>query len=152
MRRRGIPVALATDGPGSNNSQDMLETLKAACLLQKVANLDAMALPAGRRGLDGVPRRRGGVRPAGPDRFAGGRQERPTWRLSDLNTPFATPVRQAGLRAGLQCWRTARWTRAIVDGELLMRGKQVLCVDEEALLAEAWEACGRGCSSGRGLW
>ena len=31
----GIPVALASDGPGSNNRQDMFEVLKATILLQK---------------------------------------------------------------------------------------------------------------------
>jgi 5-methylthioadenosine/S-adenosylhomocysteine deaminase len=43
-RRRGIPVALASDGPGSNNSQDMLEVLKTTACLQKVGSLDAQAL------------------------------------------------------------------------------------------------------------
>jgi len=43
-RRRGIPTALATDGPGSNNSQDMLEVLKFTACLQKVGTLDATAL------------------------------------------------------------------------------------------------------------
>jgi 5-methylthioadenosine/S-adenosylhomocysteine deaminase len=43
-RRRGIPTALATDGPGSNNSQDMLEVLKFTACLQKVDQLDATAL------------------------------------------------------------------------------------------------------------
>ena len=42
--KRKIPVALATDGPGSNNSQDMLEVLKFTACLQKVDTLDATAL------------------------------------------------------------------------------------------------------------
>jgi len=44
LLKAGVPVALATDGPGSNNSQDMLETLKFAACGQKVATLDATAL------------------------------------------------------------------------------------------------------------
>jgi 5-methylthioadenosine/S-adenosylhomocysteine deaminase len=44
MRQKGITVALASDGAGSNNRQDMFEVLKAAVLLQKVHRLDAMAL------------------------------------------------------------------------------------------------------------
>jgi 5-methylthioadenosine/S-adenosylhomocysteine deaminase len=44
MRERNIPVALATDGPGSNNSQDMLEVLKTTALLHKVSSLNAMVL------------------------------------------------------------------------------------------------------------
>jgi cytosine/adenosine deaminase-related metal-dependent hydrolase len=47
LRRAGIPVGLGTDGPASNDSQNMLEAVKTAALLQKVARLDARALTAG---------------------------------------------------------------------------------------------------------
>ncbi len=43
-RKMGIPVALGTDGPGSNNSQDMMEVLKATACLQKVYSRDAMII------------------------------------------------------------------------------------------------------------
>ena len=43
-RKRNIPIALATDGPGSNNSQDMLEVLKFTPCLQKVSMLNAAAV------------------------------------------------------------------------------------------------------------
>lgn len=42
--KKGINVALATDGPGSNNSQDMLEVLKFTACLQKLRTLDAAAI------------------------------------------------------------------------------------------------------------
>jgi 5-methylthioadenosine/S-adenosylhomocysteine deaminase len=44
LREQGVTVALASDGPGSNNSQNMMETLKFTACLQKVGTLDAMAL------------------------------------------------------------------------------------------------------------
>jgi 5-methylthioadenosine/S-adenosylhomocysteine deaminase len=46
LRAAGIPVALGTDGSASNDSQNMLEAVKAAALLQKVARLDPTALTA----------------------------------------------------------------------------------------------------------
>jgi 5-methylthioadenosine/S-adenosylhomocysteine deaminase len=47
LRRAGIPVGIGTDGAASNDSQNMLEAVKAAALLQKVARLDPRALTAG---------------------------------------------------------------------------------------------------------
>jgi 5-methylthioadenosine/S-adenosylhomocysteine deaminase len=46
LRRAGVPVGIGTDGSASNDSQNMLEALKAAALLQKVTHLDPRALSA----------------------------------------------------------------------------------------------------------
>jgi 5-methylthioadenosine/S-adenosylhomocysteine deaminase len=66
LRGAGLPVGIGTDGAASNDSQNMLEAVKAAALLQKVARLDpraatasdvlAMATVEGARalGLDGT--------------------------------------------------------------------------------------------------
>jgi 5-methylthioadenosine/S-adenosylhomocysteine deaminase len=47
LRGAGIPVGIGTDGAASNDSQNMLEAVKAAALLQKVARLDPRAVTAG---------------------------------------------------------------------------------------------------------
>jgi 5-methylthioadenosine/S-adenosylhomocysteine deaminase len=44
LRHAGIAVGLGTDGAASNDSQNMLEAIKAAALLQKVTRLDARAM------------------------------------------------------------------------------------------------------------
>ncbi|WKY46888.1 amidohydrolase [Eubacteriaceae bacterium ES3] len=46
MIRSGVTVSLGVDGAASNNSQDMIELMKSASLLQKVHNLDPTAMTA----------------------------------------------------------------------------------------------------------
>jgi cytosine/adenosine deaminase-related metal-dependent hydrolase len=51
----GLTIGLATDGSGSNNCQDMLETLKFSALLQKVGRMDPSCVLA-QRALDWATR------------------------------------------------------------------------------------------------
>lgn len=46
MIKAGMTVSLGVDGAASNNSQDMIELMKSASLLQKVHNLDPTAMTA----------------------------------------------------------------------------------------------------------
>jgi 5-methylthioadenosine/S-adenosylhomocysteine deaminase len=46
MDRAGLDIGIGVDGAGSNNSQDMIESLKAAALLQKVRAQDASVIDA----------------------------------------------------------------------------------------------------------
>ena len=141
MRRRGIPVALATDGPGSNNNQDMLEVLKTTALSGKVSTLDAMAL---------LPEDviwmacRGGSQAFGQPAFIGSLEvgKKADVVLVDLDTPFAMPVHRVP-SALVYNVNSGSIDTVIVDGRVLMRGKEVIIVDEKAVLAEARAACGR---------
>lgn len=141
MRRRGIIVALATDGPGSNNSQDMLEVLKTAALSGKVSTLDAMAL---------LPEDvlwmacRGGAYAFGQPHRIGSLEvgKKADLVLVDLDTPFAMPVHRV-TSALVYNVNSGSVNTVIVDGKVLMRNKQVLVVDEKALLAEARAVCER---------
>jgi 5-methylthioadenosine/S-adenosylhomocysteine deaminase len=141
MRQKGITVALGTDGPGSNNSQDMMETLKTTALLHKVNTLDAMIL---------LPEDvlqmvcRGGAESFGlPDRIgsleAGKKAD---VVLVDLNTPFAMPVHRVA-SALVYNINAREVDTVIVNGEILMRHKEILFIDEAALLGEAREACAK---------
>lgn len=141
MHRRGIPVALATDGPGSNNNQDMLEVLKTTCLLHKVSSLDAMIL---------LPEDalwmacRGGAAALGQPDLIGSLEtgKKADLVLVDLDTPLAMPVHKP-VSALVYNLSARDVDTVIVDGRLLMRHKRILFVDEAALLAQAREKCGR---------
>lgn len=139
MRARGITVALASDGPGSNNSQDMLETLKATALLHKVSTLDAQIL---------LPEDvlwmacRGGAVAFGQPHLIGSLEagKKADIVLVDLDTPLAMPVHR--IPSALVYNACARDTdTVIVDGRVLMRRKQITVLDEKALLARARRAC-----------
>ncbi|HHJ06958.1 MAG TPA: amidohydrolase [Anaerolineae bacterium] len=139
MRQRGITVALGTDGPGSNNNQDMMELLKTTALLHKVNTLDAMVL---------LPEDvlqmvcRGGAKAFGLPEQIGSLEvgKKADIALVDLNTPFAMPVHR--VPSALVYNINAREVdTVIVNGEILMRRKKILFVDEDALLSEARKAC-----------
>jgi 5-methylthioadenosine/S-adenosylhomocysteine deaminase len=141
MVQKGITVALGTDGPGSNNSQDMLETLKTTALLHKVNTLNAMILLP-----EAVLRMvcRGGAKAFGLPHEIGSLEvgKKADVVLVDLNTPFAMPVHR--VPSALVYNLNAREVdTVIVNGEILMQRKEILFVDEDALLCEARQACGR---------
>ena len=140
MLKRGITVALATDGPGSNNSQDMLETLKFAACLQKVGTLDATALlPADVLKMAC----QGGARAFGQDGL--GRLEaglKADVVLVDLDSPRMQPVLSVP-SALVYNANGGDVDTVIVDGRVLMLDKQVVCVDEPALLEECRQAARR---------
>jgi 5-methylthioadenosine/S-adenosylhomocysteine deaminase len=141
MLAMGIPVALASDGPGSNNNQDMLEVLKSTALLAKVSTLDAMALlpkdilhMACRAGSQafGQPDQIGSLQPG----------KKADLIMVDLDTPFAMPVHNASSALVYNVSGAAVDT-VFVDGQMLMQHKQILCVDEKAVLEEARIVCQR---------
>lgn len=139
MLRRGIHVALASDGPGSNNDQDMLEVLKTTALLAKVSTRNAMAV---------LPRDvlrmacRGGALAFGLPDSIGALQV--GWKadivLLDLNVPSAVPVHNP-LSAVVYCLNSGAVDTVLVDGRILMKDKKILVVDESAVLKEARAVC-----------
>lgn len=141
MRDRGITVALASDGPGSNNRQDMFEVLKATVLLQKVHHLDALALQpeeviamACRGGASafGMPEDCGVI--------AEGR--RADLLVVDLGSPFVSPVHR--LASALVYNATPRDLRdVVVDGRIVIRDGRLQVADERQVMAEANTAARR---------
>jgi len=139
MHARGIPIALASDGPGSNNNQDMLEVLKTTALLAKVTSLDAMALfPQDVLNMAC----KGGALAFGQADKIGTLEtgKKADVVLVDMDTLFAMPVHSAisALVYNLNCGAV---DTVIVDGQVLMKDKTVLIVDEKAILKEARMVC-----------
>jgi 5-methylthioadenosine/S-adenosylhomocysteine deaminase len=119
----------------------MLEVLKTTALLHKVSSLDAMVL---------LPEDvlwmacRGGAAAFGQEAQIGSLEvgKRADIVLVDLNTPGAMPVHRAS-SALVYNANAGEVDTVMVDGRILMRNREILCVDEKALLAEARTACSR---------
>ncbi len=138
MKQRGITIALASDGPGSNNRQDMFEVLKATVLLQKVHTLDAMSLQP----EDSIRMAcNGGAAAFGlPDDIgvlASGRKA--DLVVVDLESVFTAPVHRVA-SALVFCATPFDVTEVVVDGRILIDDRQLTMVDEQELLAKATQS------------
>jgi 5-methylthioadenosine/S-adenosylhomocysteine deaminase len=143
MLAMGIPVSLASDGPGSNNRQDLFEVLKASVLLQKVHTLNPMILQP----EDALRMAcRGGARSFGmPSIGALAVDRKADLVLIDLQSVFVAPVHR--LPSALVFNVTPRDVRTVlVDGGFRMRDGLCLdaqtgsVIDERALVAQASDA------------
>lgn len=139
MLKKGITVALATDGPGSNNNQDMLEVLKTTALLHKVSTLNAMVLLPedilwmacrGGSAAFGLPEKIGSIETG----------KKADIVLVDLDTPMAMPVHRVP-SALVYNVSNRDVDTVIVNGQILMEKKKILFLDEKALLDKARKVC-----------
>ncbi len=133
-----LTIGIATDGSGSNNCQDMLETLKFSALLQKVGRMEASCVLA-QRALDWATRDGAAALGLG-DRvgsLAPGMQA--DFFLVNPFTPKAIPVHDP-VATLVYSSGQANVETVVVDGRVLMEGGVFTHLDESALLREAQRA------------
>lgn len=123
MIQRGVRLRLGTDGPASNDTQDMWETIKAALMFGRVSSLEATAVS---------PEQVLGFALSSPALEVG---QRADLIVVDLNHARAMPVQDVSSALTL-CTHGSDVDTVIIAGKILMRDKKVLVVDEEALLEE----------------
>lgn len=135
----GVTVGLATDGAGSNNSNDMLETLKMAALLQKVHHLDPTVITAEKvlelATIDGA-------RAIGLEDEIGSLE---TGKKADLFVfnPFkaakAVPMHNP-VSTLVYSSSQANVEMVMINGKVVLSEGKVQTVDEERVLSEAHRA------------
>jgi 5-methylthioadenosine/S-adenosylhomocysteine deaminase len=138
MLRQGVNVALGTDGAASNHSQDLFDTMKAASLLQKVHHQDAgiiepyavlrMATAGGAAAL-GLSSVCGTVEVG----------KRADLILVDLKTTHVQPINDLFSQI-VHCAKASDVRTVIVDGEILMRNRELKRHGEGKLLSDAKHA------------
>ncbi len=137
LLREGVPVGLGVDGAASNDSQDMLETIKIAALLQKVHHhqADVLTAPAVLRMAT-----LGGARALGIDNTVGslevGKSADLVWfsesspSMAFVHDPYQAVVYCAGTRDVAGVW---------VEGERIVADAEILTTDIRAVLPHARE-------------
>jgi len=149
LRQAGIPVGIGTDGAASNDSQNMLEAVKAAALLQKVARLDPAAMTAGdvlamatvegaaALGLDGLV---GSLEPGKRADLVRLRADRPG--LANVHDPRQQVVYCASPADVADVWVDGR--RRVADGALVDHDLGALVEASRPLAAELVTRAGLG--------
>lgn len=127
LLNQGVPVRLGTDGPASNDTQDMWETLKGALNFARVKTLDATAISPGQTLRLAMGAR--ALIPGDPADII----------IVNLNHPRAMPVHDIDSALAL-CTQGSDVETVLVAGEILMRDGQVSMLDEAALLEDCREA------------
>lgn len=145
MLRQGIPVALGTDGASSNNNLDMMEEMRSASLLQKVATMDPTSLPAYQT-LEMATRNGAAVLKMEEEigQIAVGKKA--DLILVDFHKPHLYPRHDTAAHL-VYAAQSADVKTVVIDGKVVMENRQVLTMDEERILYEA-EKCAKRLADG----
>jgi 5-methylthioadenosine/S-adenosylhomocysteine deaminase len=141
FRGAGVPVGLATDGPVSNNTLDVLESLRLMAMVQKHELRDPRALSIG-EALTIVTRDSARVYGLPDDlgRIA------PGWLadivLIDLSGPHNQPPHDPAANL-VYSVRASDVHTVICDGRLLMRDRELLTLDLAEIVARVGESMER---------
>jgi 5-methylthioadenosine/S-adenosylhomocysteine deaminase len=131
----GVPVGLGTDGAASNNDLDLFDELRDAAMLGKLAADDASAVAA----PDAVHMATAGgadVLGLNAGRIEAGAAA--DLAVIDLDAPHLTPLHDLVSHLAYAV-RGSDVRHTVCDGEVVMRDREVLTMDETAVMARAAE-------------
>jgi len=142
MVRAGVPVGLASDGPASNNTHNMIQSLKFAALLHKVATRDPTVI-TGETVLEMATI--GGARALGMDREIGSLEsgKRADLFVADLGaSPFCSPVHHP-VSALVYSAAGHEVETVVVDGRVVLHEGHLTTASEERIRGAAQMAADR---------
>lgn len=138
MRAAGVAVGLGTDGPaGSNNDLDLMEEIDLAAKLAKVSKMDPLALNAKAvvemATIDGA-------RALHMDKEIGSLEvgKKADLVLISLNEPHAQPMYDIYAQVAYSL-KGSDVDTVVIGGRVVMRNRELLTVDQPAVLQKARE-------------
>jgi 5-methylthioadenosine/S-adenosylhomocysteine deaminase len=131
----GVNVSLGTDGPASNNSLDMFETMKIAALLQKLIYQDPTIMPAFQVLKMATIN---GAKALGLENSIGSIEvgKKADVILIDLSKPHLKPLHNI-YASIVYSAHASDVDTVIVDGQILMDNRQIKTLDEQAVMEKA---------------
>ena len=131
----GVNVGLGTDGPASNNTLDMFETMKIAALLQKYIYSDPKVLPA-KEVLEMATIQ--GAKALKLENSVGSLEvgKKADVVLIDVSKPHLKPLHNIYANI-IYSARGSDVDLVIVDGKIIMANRCVKTLDEEIIMEEA---------------
>jgi 5-methylthioadenosine/S-adenosylhomocysteine deaminase len=134
----GIVVGLGTDGPASNNSLDMFDTMKAAALLQKAKYMDPRVLPA-RKVVEMATI--DGAKAVGLESVIGSLEagKKADIILIDAEKPHLKPLHDIYATLVYSA-RGSDVNTTIVDGRIVMDERKIKTLDEHEVIEKAEKA------------
>nr|WP_319373574.1 amidohydrolase family protein [uncultured Methanobacterium sp.] len=133
-----VCVSLGTDGAASNNNLDLFQEMKTSSLLQKVRRLDPTVLPAGKV-LEMATIN--GATALGMENEIGSIEvgKKADMVLVDMKAPHLTPYRNPVSHLVYSA-EGADVSTVICNGQILMREREVLVMDEVEVMGMAQNA------------
>lgn len=133
----GANVALASDGPASNNNQDMIGVMKTAALLHKVKTMNPRVTPC-EQVLEMATIC--GAKALGLEKEIGSIElgKKADIVLVDIKAPHISPVHKA-ISALIYCASGTDVDTMIVDGKIVLKNKHVKTLDEKSIIEKAQE-------------
>jgi len=131
----GVNVGFGTDGPASNNSLDMFETMKAGALLQKLLYENPTVLSAFETLQMATLN---GAKALGIDKHVGSLEvgKKADIILVDLSKPHLKPLHDV-CASLVYSAHASDVDTTIVNGQVLMENRHVMTLDEEAVMEDA---------------
>lgn len=137
MLAAGITVGIGTDGSASNNDVDMFGEMNTSAKIQKIRRMDPTVMAAD---LTLRAATMGGATVLGAEAYIGSLEpgKKADCIVLDLDQPHLTPIYHPVSHL-VYAARGSDVIHSVINGRVVMRNRQLLTLDETAILARAAE-------------